>query len=208
MIRKRAAVVALAALATAAGAGTKFVSTWKAPDAGPLQLKGKKVLALVLGADPAVRPGAEDMLAYQLTRRGAVGVAAYSLIPKELAQDKEKARALVEQAGIAGVVSMRVIDKSDEMSSTPASLYYGAPHYATFWSDGYYGYTWNTIFHPGYVRMDTIVSIETLVYSLAQDKLVWAGRSDTTNPKQVGKFVEDLAAKVASELAKEGLIGK
>ena len=58
------------------------------------------------------------------------------------------------------------------------------------------------------MRTDTIVSVETLVYSLAQDKLVWAGRSTTTNPRQVGPFVQELTAKVASELKKVGLIGK
>jgi hypothetical protein len=209
MARKTAAgLVALATVAALASAGTEFISTWKAPDSGPLHLRGKKVLALVLGADPAVRPGAEDMLARELTSYGAVGLPAYSVVPAELTQDKAKARELIEQAGIAGVVSMRVTSKDDQFNSTPSSIYYGAPHYATFWSDGYYGYTSAAIFNPGYVRTDTIVTVETLVYSLAQDKLVWAGRSTTKNPRQVGKFVQDLTAKVASELKKVGLIGK
>lgn len=206
--RTAAGLVALSALCAFASAGTTFISTWKAPDSGPLNLKGKKVLALVLGADPAVRSGAEDMLAHQLTLRGAVGLPAYSVVPTELSQDKAKAKELIEQAGIAGVVSMRVTDKDSEFNSTPSTLYYGAPHYSSFWMDGYYGYACSAILNPGYVRTDTIVTIETLVYSLAQDKLVWAGRSTTTNPKEVGKFVQELTGKVAGELKKVGLVGK
>jgi hypothetical protein len=209
MARKTAAgLFALVTLGTLASAGTTFISTWKAPDSGPMHLRGKKVLALVLGADPAVRPGAEDALARELTSYGAVGVQAYSVVPAELTQDKVRAKELIEKAGIAGVVSMRVTSKDSEINSTPGTVYYGAPHYASFWSDGYYGYACSAIVNPGYVRTDTSVTVETLVYSLAQDKLVWAGRSNTTNPKQVGKFVQDLTAKVANELKKVGLIGK
>jgi hypothetical protein len=173
-----------------------------------MHLKGQKVAALVLGADPAVRQGAEDVLAQELTRLGAQGLPAYSIVPKELMGDKEQARRLIEQAGIAAVVSMRVVEKADDISSTPPSVYYGAPYYATFWSDGYYGYTANLVLNTGYVRMDSVVSVELLVHSLAQDKLVWAGRSSTTNPRDVGKFVRELTGRLAGEMKKAGLIGK
>jgi len=36
----------------------------------------------------------------------------------------------------------------------------------------------------------TIVTVETLIYSLGQDKPIWAGQSQTTNPSKVGPFIE------------------
>ena len=80
----RSALVVTAAVAAAACASTSFVSTWKNPAAEPGNFKGQKVAALVMSTDQAVRFGAEDALARELTARGAVGIAAYSLIPKEL----------------------------------------------------------------------------------------------------------------------------
>ena len=56
------------------------------------------------------------------------------------------------------------------------------------------------------MRTDTIVSVEILVYSLEQDKLVWAGRSQTTNPEKVGPFIQELTARAAAEMKKQGLI--
>jgi len=50
------------------------------------------------------------------------------------------------------------------------------------------------------------VIVETLVYSLEQDKRVWAGQSETTNPEKVGPFIKELVTKAASELKKQGLI--
>ncbi len=201
----RAGLVAAAALA-AGCAATTFNSTWKAPGAQPLNFQGKKVAALCITKDESVRYGAEDTLAQEITARGAVGVSAYSLIPKELTQDKEKAREFLDKAGVAGVVSMRVAGHETEVNSTPGS-YWGAPYYGSFWAGGgYYGWAWGGVYDPGYVRTDTIVYVETMVYSMAQDKLVWAGRSETTNPEKVGPFVKELTAKLAAELKKEGLI--
>ena len=201
----RAGLVTAVALAAAACASTTFNSTWKAPGAGPLNFKGKKVAALVISKEEGVRYGAEDALAQEITRQGAIGVAAYGLIPKELTQDKEKAKEFLAKAGVAGVVAMRAVGKDQQITSSPAA-YYGGPYYATFWGGGYYGWGWGGVYDPGYVRTDTIVYVETLVYSLDQDKLVWAGRSQTTNPSKVGDFIKELVVAAAKEMRKQGLI--
>jgi hypothetical protein len=195
----------MAALAAAACASTSFVSSWRNPAAEPGSFKGQKVAALVVSKEEGVRYGAEDALARELTARGAVGIAAYSLIPKELVQDKDKAKEFMEKANVVGVVAMRVVGKDKEITQTPGT-YWGGPAYATFWGGGYYGWGWGGVYDPGYLRTDTIVTVEILVYSLAQNKLVWAGQSETTNPSKVGPFVKELTAKAAAEMKKQGLI--
>jgi hypothetical protein len=204
----KAGLVATAALAAGACAATTFNSTWRAPDAKPVNMQGQKVVALVMSTDQSVRFGAEDALAREITARGAIGVAAYSLIPPELNKDKEKAKEFVDKAGAKGVIAMRVVGKDKEISSTPGG-YYGSPYYSSFWAGGgYYGYAWGGVYSPSYIQTDTIVSVETLAYDLTQDKLIWAGQSQTTNPSKVGPFIKELAAKVAAEMKKEGLIGQ
>jgi len=195
----------LAAGTAAACATTSFQSTWRAPDAGPLNFKGKKVAALVISKEEGVRYGAEDALARELTARGAVGIPAYSQIPKELVQDKEKAKEFLAKANVAGVVAMRVVGRDKQLTQSPGT-YWGGPAYATFWGAGYYGWGWGAVYDPGYLRTDTIVIVETLVYSLEQDKLVWAAQSETTNPSKVGPFIKELVTKAATEMKKQGLI--
>ncbi len=201
----RSALVATAAVAAAACASTSFNSTWRNPAAEPGNFKGQKVAALIISKEEGVRYGAEDALARELTARGAVGIAAYSLIPKELIQDKDKAKEFLEKAGVAGVVAMRVVGKDKEISSSPGG-YWGGPAYATFWGAGYYGYGWGAVYSPAYIQTDTVVIVETLVYSLPQNKLVWAGQSETTNPSKVGPFIHELVTKAGNEMKKQGLI--
>ena len=202
----RSVLVVTAAVAAAACASTSFNSTWRNPAAEPGNFKGQKVAALVMSKEQSVRFGAEDALARELTARGIVGIAAYSLIPKELVQDKEKAKEFLEKANVVGVVAMRVVGKDQQITQSGGGMYWGGPAYATFWGAGYYGYGWGGVYSPGYIQTDTIVIVETLVYSLPQNKLVWAAQSETTNPSKVGPFIHELVTKAAAEMEKQGLV--
>ena len=103
-----------------------------------------------------------------------------------------------------GVVVLRPLGKEQQISSTPTG-YYGSPYYGGFWG-GYYGYGWGGAWGAYEVRTDTYVSVETLIYDLRQNKLVWAGQSRTMNPSEVDRFVNELAKAVSGELQKAGLV--
>ena len=77
------------------------------------------------------------------------------------------------------------------------------PYYSTFW--GYYGYGWGSMYIPGSVDQDTIVVVETTIYSVPRNQLVWAAVSETKNPKDLQRFIEDLVKEAVKELHKQGL---
>jgi hypothetical protein len=187
-------------------AATGLVSSWKAPDAEPFQLRGEKVAAVVMASDQSTRRAGEDALARELSARGAQGIPMYTLLG-DADPDEAKARAAAAQAGIVGVVVLRPVRIDKELSSTPAT--YSGPMYGGFWG-GYYGLGWAApmSLHGGEIRTDTIVLIETLVYSLLENKLVWGGQSKTRNPSNLDRLIEDTAKQVADELVRQGLMMK
>jgi hypothetical protein len=197
-------VATLSACASSSG----FVSSWKAPDAAPLELRGAKVAAVVMMQDEGPRRRAEDTLAKEITARGAQGVPMYTLLPNAKPSDQALARAALEKAEVQGAVVMRPLGVDKEVSSTPER--YHDPRYSGMWG-GYYEYGWNSSWGTpmttgGDVNVDYVVAVETLVYSLKQNKLVWAGESKTTNPDDVEQLVKMLSAEAAAELQKQGLI--
>ena len=194
-------VTLMAVLALSACASTSFVSSWKAPDATPLQMKGEKVAAVVMLQNGPSRRAAEEALARELTERGVIGVPMYKVLPDATPGNEAAARTALESEGFAGVVVMRPIATQREISSTP--VMYAGPVYGGYWG-GYYGYGWGAPYAE--IRTDTIVSVETLVYSLTQNKLVWAGQTRTMNPTNVNSFVDELADAATNELRKQGLI--
>jgi hypothetical protein len=78
------------------------------------------------------------------------------------------------------------------------------PYYSTLW--GYYGYGWGAMYDPGYVREDTKVIIETLIFRVSDGKLLWAGVSESTNPKDASKLLHDLVETAVKEMRKQGLV--
>jgi hypothetical protein len=203
----RAVLVSVAVIAgAAAGAGTTLTSTWRAPDARPGSFQGKKVVAMFVSQEEGLRRGIEGSLAAELTRRGAQGVPAFTLVPTAEIRDEAKAKARITESGAAGLVALRLVGQDKEMTGSPA-MYYSTPGYGSMWG-GYWGMGWGGVYDPGYVRTENIFHVEVLVYSLEQNKLVWAGQSRTTNPKTADKLVKEVVGKVADEIKKAGLVQK
>jgi len=205
-----AALVAAGALAVSACASTSFNTTWKEPDTQPIQVQsGDKVLAMVISSNQATRRGAEVALARELSRNGAEGIPAYTVIPDEAVDDQSKAKPYIEKAGAQYAVVMRATGTDKEVSSTPSMMYGpGWGGYGGFYG-GFYGYGWGAPYAYGgsTIRTDTIVHVETLVYDLKSDKLVWAGQSSTVNPSKAESMIKELVDEAGKEMRKQGLLG-
>jgi hypothetical protein len=199
-------LAAAMALATFACATTTFQSTWRDPEARPLRLTGRKVVGLFVSKDPVRRRRAEDAMAREISARGAQGVPAYTVLSDEEIKDRESAKAKLERLGFSGAVVMRVVGSQTQYTAVEPA-YWAGPHYHRFWG-GYWGWGWGAIWEPGYLVADKIVSVETLVYSLEQDLLVWAGISRTVDPAQIESFISELASAVSKQLEKDGLLAR
>ena len=199
-------VTAAAALSMSAVlvAGPKFVSTWKAPDAAGVSFSGKKVAALIMSDDLNLRMSGEEALVRELAAVGVPGgVASYRIVPKEELRDPDKAKGWYERAGVEGVVAMRLV-RSDKQTVWTPSMWVTSS-YSTLW--GYYGYGWTSVSEVGgTTRVDTTVVIENLIFSVPLNKLLWAGVTETTNPKNAAAAIKDIVTESVKEMTKEGLI--
>ena len=134
------------------------------------------------------------------------GLPASALIPENEIKDKDKVKARLEKAEVAGVVVMQVTGKEKEITASGPT--YMGPSYGSFYG-GWYGAGWGMpAYSPGYIKTDTLVYVETLVYSLKADKLVWAGKSKTTNPSRIDAMIKEIVAGAAGDMEKAGLIRK
>jgi hypothetical protein len=200
---RRAVLVVMGAvlISIVTHAGTKYKTTWRAADAGQLSFAGKKVAALVISSDESLRMSSEEALVRELTARGLQGVAAYRLVPREELRKADTARPWFERASIEGLVVVRPIELEDKRTYTPDL--WATPYYGTLW--GYYGYGWGSVSTSGYVGQETVLTVETMIYSVPRDRLLWAGVSETKNPSSVQKVVAELVRSAAQELKKQGL---
>ena len=192
---------AVALVAATAVLSAQIKSSWKAPDAGPLNFAGKKVAAVVISDDLNVQTSGEEALVRMLVGRGVQGVASYRMIPREELRDPAKAKGWFERGNVAGVVVLRLVANDKETVYTPTV--WATAYYSSFWN--YYGSSWTAV-RSYKTSVDTILTIETIVYDVPKDKLVWAGVSQTKNPRNIQVLVNELVNDVAAAMRQQGLI--
>jgi hypothetical protein len=100
---------------------------------------------------------------------------------------------------------MRVVGHDQRVIVDPGG--FSGTAYGSFGSY-YSSYGVGVSYSTGSVQTDTEVTVETLVYSLSQDKLLWAGTSRTSNPDGIQGLITEVADAVASQMSKQGLIAR
>jgi hypothetical protein len=175
---------------------TTFTSTWKSPDGQTINPAGKTIAAVFISGDERNRHAAEDALAKDLNARGAHGVPGYTLLPNEIRGDAEDVLTRLKEAGANEVVVMRVVGE-DKWPS------YLQVHGSTFNASDTPG-TGNLPAVTELQHFDALVSV--LVCSLDLNKVIWSSTSRTTNPKDLGALVNEVADATAKEMVKQGLL--
>jgi len=172
---------------------TRVKTTWKAPGVSTIQLN--KVVAFVVIKSEAIRGNGEHQLCERI--KSVPCTPAFAVVADADRGNVEKMAQQVDAAGFDGAVVLRYAGRRTEQTYVP-------PAPAPLW--GYYGYGWGMAYDPGYVRQDELVDVETAVYSVKDRKLLWAGTTESMNPRDVRRTVDEIVAAVAAEMRKEGLI--
>jgi len=193
-----ALLIALSFAGAQALASAKFTTTWGSPESRGMSFKGKKVATLVISEDLSLRMSAEEALARELSARGIDGIAAYRQIPAPELKNPDAAKRWFERDGVAGVVALRPVSQ-DKVKRYTADVW-STPYYSSFW--GFYPYSWSTTYVIGGDATDTVIVVESLIYDVATGKLVWAGVSESTNPKSLQKLVADIVKEAAKKIEK------
>ncbi len=190
------ALIILASFFTSCNS-TKIVSAYTDPDIDSNREKFEKVLIAVVTTNEQARRSAEDKLAARDERF----VASHTLLTnKQLTQSLPQSKGLVEQEGFDGVVTMKLL--TTNTSSTPVAGYYNG----SYW--GYHTNFWTGYYQPGYYREDVSYFVETNIFSLKEDKVLWSGITSTTNISQADRVISQVADAVYSQLSKDKFIVK
>jgi hypothetical protein len=192
--------MAVATLLTACAPATEVVNSWKDPSATG-GIKFQKVLTICQCREASNRRTVEDQLAQRI---GPHATPSYTLISDQELRDVESAKAKVEQGGFDGVVVMQLANVDKTATYVPGTAYTVPTPYTSMW--GGWGYGWSMAYDPGYVVEDQIVDFNTYVYSVKDQKLLWASRTQTTNPSSVNSLVDEVISATAAEMKKQKVL--
>lgn len=178
-------------------AGTKVIQKWVAPDVA--KYKFEHILTICIVKDEEIRRTVEDNLAAQAKKDNAFQ--SYNILGEADLRDKEQAKRKIQEMGFDGAVVMRPLSVKDRVTYVPGSY---PSYYGSFW--GYYGYAWPALYMPDYVYTDKIVQVETMIFSIKDDKLLWTSTTESTNPESARDVVAGVAKAIYKEAKKQGMV--
>ncbi|MEN9570228.1 MAG: hypothetical protein RL172_1459 [Bacteroidota bacterium] len=208
-----AAMAALVIAFYSCGTSGNATGVW----ANKEKLQGKsysKIFIVVMTADVSARDRLESDIAAKANEYGYATVKSAEVIPIKLSDPvkptKEAITAAVQNSGCDAVFISTMLNKSEDIRYTPGNTVFSPmPYYS--WSGNYFGYYshfYPTISQPGYYSTDKTYFLQSNLYDVASEELMWSVQSKVFNPTSLEKFSKSYTNTLLKQLESEHLIKK
>ena len=176
-------------------ATTTLSGTWKDEGYGG---QPQKIIVIMAAKTPEMRKLFEGRFVAELRARGNRAIQSSESISLEQLHDKELVKSRLKSSGADTVLISRLID-----SKTTAAYVSGKVHIVP---DSYY--EWGTFydavfFEQGYTGNTQLSYVETNLYDIASEKLIWSAQSKTerTEGEQqlITAFIDVILRKLSSD---------
>lgn len=187
-------------------ASTKITQSWVEPDNKKIY---KDLLIIGVGESEQNRRAYESYFVEELKRIGIEAVASYKLIKSNQKIERATVAKAITGLGIDGVLITHLLAVDEETIYRPSMDYmpmYGSGYYGGLYS--YYPHVNTYVHRPGYYTKHETFTIETNLYDVESEELVWSAQSRTFSPDSVDKVIKDLTKLLIKDLSDKNLIKK
>lgn len=202
------------------GTETNLESQWELPNLKSKPFAKVAVIAVLKNKDAV--DGFESTVVSDFNKRGVQAVPGFSFLGGKKKMTKEEMEKLVNDTGADGVLIFKelAVDKSHHY--VPPTTYVVPDGFGDWWDDDYWGYynpyPWGywgywypatqVVTTPGYWKTAVAYRVETSLYRVSDNKLIWTGISETYNPETRADMASSIANVVFRTLEKDDLIVK
>lgn len=191
----------------------KITSSWMNKD---VMGKGKfqKVFLFALTTNMNARQTVEDAQAAAAAAEGIATVKSFDFFPPAFLASKPGKEAIVQkikESGCDAIFTSALVDSKSETRYVPGTTSFYTPfptwgYYGTF--GGYYGYHTTYMYDPGYYVSEKTYYLESNLYDMATEEIVWSVQSETYNPGNLNSSSKEYAAVLMDKLKKEGALNR
>lgn len=206
--RRAPAAAAVLALLVSAACSEKMKLVRSSVDPSFVEGSVKSVFVIGVSTSNIIRKTYEDTFYLALQSKNLKVTQGYELIPDIQQVDKDAVVAELKKRGVTHVMVSRVVDRKQVEQYHPPTYttvgvgFGGYPGYYGGWGS-YMSVGYSTMASPGYTTQHTVVSVESNLYEVATEKLVWTGLSEgypDDNPTDsfkpyINQLIYDMKAK-------------
>ncbi len=190
---------------------TSLVNVWEDPayKGGPF----KKIIVFGLAADGGMSRAFEDIFAAELTQHGVEGIPGHTVVPEGEQADREAIEKAARAAGADGFLLARLVKTAKESQNAPGYTPAVPPDLSTmpggigYYNNNFYGYYGAAyIYSPPASYQYEVVTVETNLWDVRTEKLVWSGTTQTFAPGSVSREAPGFAKLIVNTLAARDLV--
>ncbi len=147
----------------------------------------------------------ETLVVKALDEKGCDAVSSLDVLKHGGKHTKQELEEIFQREGFDAVLILRVSDVQQVRTDIPENYYFPLEPYVyswyPYWTDGL-----GLMIRGGYHEKHDVVHMESGLFSMETEKLVWIGQSETKRVNSVKKLAGSLGPKIAKTLEKDGLI--
>ena len=198
-------ILSYSALITAAvflnACNTAKIQTWTDPafDGRPLG----KTMVLGIGESNSRIRQYEDLFALRLFELGVPAGSLHATCKVPEKPDRAELEAMLKTNDVDSIIVTRILSET-ERNQLVSTGYYSTPIYSSYW--GYYSYGYSISFHDAEISNFREFELETNLYDVETEKLVWSGRSVVYDDRSDMKNMRQIIRTVILELRKNGFV--
>ena len=165
------------------------------------QGKPQEIVVIMVAKSPDMRNLFEDRFSAELDARGNNAFQSYTIIPMEQLRDKEMVKSKIRSSGADTVLISRLVDTKEIKSYRPGQIYAVPSAYYGWW--GYYDIVFADY---GYTDDVQVAYIETNLYDVKTEKLIWSGHSKTERTEGEQQLINAFIKVMIKKLSSAGII--
>lgn len=208
----------LSSILYSCGSMTYITDTWEKQ--GFSGKKFTKLVVLAVAKDNMVgRRMIEDATVGELKANGINAVVSYDLLAygdfdkdndgkvDDQKEAEESIKTKMKDVNADGVLVLKLKDvKSEQKYVAGSPSYIPSNYYAPYYN--YYFMSYNMVYSPGYYVNNTDVYIESSIYDLQKNEMVYSLLSETANPTSLRDFTKSFSRSLAKTLVDQKIFLK
>ena len=182
---------------------TKITSVWM--DQKKEGTSFNDILVIGIAEEEHNRRLFEEAFTTQLNAAGTEGEVSYRILPEGITINRDTVAEAIDGKDIDAVIVTHLVSVKEEtvyrqnMDYRPTYGYYNGLY-------SYYPHVNSYVHQPGYYTTHDVVLLETNLYEVKSEELVWSAQSRSFAPESAQEVIDDLVRLVIKDLKEKALI--
>lgn len=181
----------------------KVTSSWADPS---LKSYGaNNILVFGISNNDTTQKLYENVFVDEFAKTNVQAMASFKTVGTIPDPDRKTVEAAIKSTGASAVLITHAIDSTSKTQTYPGTIHFlPGGYYGSMY--GYYGHTYQAVYTPPTSVTRTTLMLETNLYDVATEKLVWSVQSEAIDPKLLRTDFERIVNIQISDMKKNGVI--